>query len=197
MKKNKRVILILSLVVVLLIGLSGYTVHGKKKFLSEGEMLPQFTLSEPLGKAEQTYLGLKNRQPFEISQIPAKLILIELFEVNCGICSEQAPMNNKLYKMIDHNKLSRDIKMIGIGAGNNVKQLGVYKKKKKVPFPLFTDKKYEVFRKVGKPGVPFHILVDQKGNVLLTELGLIENIEDFFPRDRENLRTAITAKKHP
>ena len=180
MKKNIRIVHTLSLVVVLLIGLSSHTVHGKKKFLSEGMILPQFTLSEPLGEAEQTYLGLKDRQPFEVTQVPAKLILIELFEVNCGICSEQAPMNNKLYKMIEQNKLNRDIKMIGIGAGNNVKQLGVYKKKKRVPFPLFTDRKFEVFRKVGKPGVPFHSLVDQKGNVLLTEVGLIENIEDFF-----------------
>ena len=181
MKKNIQVVHILSLAVALLIGLSSHTVHGKKKFLSEGMTLPQFKLSEPLGEAEQTYLGLKDRQPFELSQGPAKLILIELFEVNCGICNEQAPLNNKLYNIIKHNEeLSRNIKMIGIGAGNNAKQISVYKKKKRVPFPLFTDQKFEIFRKVGKPGVPFHILVDQKGNVLLTELGLIENVEDFF-----------------
>ncbi|MDB4444564.1 TlpA family protein disulfide reductase [bacterium] len=181
MKKNIRVVHILWLVVVLLIGLSSSPVQGKKKFLSEGMTLPQFTLSEPLGKAEQTYLGLKDRQPFELSQVPAKLVLIELFEVNCGICNEQAPLSNKLYNIIKHNEeLSRDIKMIGIGAGNNVKQIGVYKKKKRVPFPLFTDQKFEIFRKVGRPGVPFHILVDQKGNVLLTELGLIEDVEEFF-----------------
>jgi len=181
MKKNIRVVHILSLVVVLLIGLSSYTVHGAKKYLSSGMTMPQFTLSEPLGKAEQTYLGLKDRQPFELSQVSAKLILIELFEVNCGICNEQAPMSNKLYNIIKNNEeLSRDIKMIGIGAGNNAKQIGVYKKNKRVPFPLFTDQKFEIFKKVGRPGVPFHILVDQKGNVLLTELGLIENIEDFF-----------------
>ena len=181
MKKNIRVVHILPLVVVLLIGLSSYTVHGKKKFLSEGMTLPQFTLSEPLGKAEQTYLGLKDRKPFELSQVPAKLILIELFEVNCGICNEQAPLSNKLYNIIKNNEeLSQDIKMIGIGAGNNVKQIGVYKKKKRVPFPLFTDRNFEIFKKVGRPGVPFHILVDQKGNVLLTELGLIESVEDFF-----------------
>ena len=181
MKKNIRVVHILWLVVVLLIGLLSSPVHGKKKFLSEGMTLPQFTLSEPLGKAEQKYLGLKDRQPFELSQVPAKLVLIELFEVNCGICNEQVPLSKKLYNIIKQNEeLSRDIKMIGIGAGNNVKQIGVYKKKKRVPFPLFTDQKFEIFRKVGRPGVPFHILVDQKGNVLLTELGLIEDIEDFF-----------------
>jgi len=180
MKENRRGIQILWFFVVVLFGLSSLPAHGAK-FLSPGMTMPQVTLSEPLGTLEQTYLGLKDIQPFQLPQVPAKLILIEIFEVNCGICKEQAPLSNKLFNMIENNEaLNRDIKMIGIGAGNDVSQIGIYKKVNRVPFPLFTDPKFEIHRKVGRPGVPFHILIDQNGNVLLTELGLIENVEDFF-----------------
>ena len=180
MKQNRGGNHILWFFVVVLFGLTSLPAYGAK-FLSPGMTMPQFTLSEPLGTPEQTYLGLKDLQPFKLSQVPAKLILIEIFEVNCGICKEQAPLTNKLFNLIENNKeLSRDIKMIGIGAGDDVQQLAVYKKANRVPFPLFTDRKFEIHKSVGRPGVPFHILIDRKGNVLLTELGLMDNVEDFF-----------------
>ena len=45
--------------------------------LTVGSQLPQFTLPAPDSEQSQAYLGLKTKQPFLLSAIKAKLIVIE------------------------------------------------------------------------------------------------------------------------
>ncbi len=129
------------------------------------------------------YLELKNLSSFDISQIPAKLILIEVFSFYCPICHKQAPIANKLYKYIQQDpKLRKDIKMIAIGAGNTPKEIEVYKANFRVPFPLFSDADFQIHKKIGEPRTPFTILVTNKGKVLLTHQGVIEDLDEFIQK---------------
>ncbi len=69
----------------LLIGLlfisQGASAFGAQaNVLAVGSQVPQFTLAAPNSPEEQTYLGLKSNEPFTLSGIGSKLVLIEFLE---------------------------------------------------------------------------------------------------------------------
>jgi len=151
--------------------------------ISSGSNLPQFKLNAPDDIEARQYLGLKDLKVFYISQLSAKLILIEVFSFYCPICHKQAPVANRLYKFIQQDpKLRKDIKMIAIGAGNSQKEIEVYKANFRVPFPLFSDLDFQIHKKIGEPRTPFTILVTNKGKVLLTHEGVIEDLDEFIQK---------------
>jgi len=151
--------------------------------ISSRTNLPKFKLNVSDDAEARQYLELKNLKSFDISQIPAKLILMEIFSFYCPICHKQAPIANKLYKFIQQDpKLRKDIKMIGIGAGNNQKEIEVYKSNFRVPFPLFSDVNFNIHKKIGEPRTPTTILVTNKGKVLLTHRGVMENLDEFIQK---------------
>ena len=182
MRQNRLFIHFLLVVVCILIVFSSYpyNAYGVTNITSQMS-LPQFKLDVSESAEVKQYLGLKNLKSFTISQIPAKLILIEIFSLYCPICHKQAPIANKLYKFIQQDpKLSKDIKMIGIGAGNNQKEVEVFKTKFRIPFPLFCDPNFNIHKKIGEPRTPFTILVTNKGKVFLTHSGVVEDVDQFL-----------------
>jgi peroxiredoxin len=157
------------------------------KILSAGDELPDFALRIPASEEIREYLGLKDAKTFSVTQLPAKLVLIEVFGVYCPVCAKQAPSMNKLYKFIqDNSDLTNDIKMIGVASGNKYKEIDVYKTKFKVPFPVFEDPYLNVHKKLGSPGIPFVIVTTNTGKVLQTHGGYIDNIEEFFAQIKKH-----------
>ncbi len=184
MEQKRLIICPLYLLTCILISLFFYPsyTYGVEA-ISVGMSLPQFVLEASDTIEAKQYLGVKNPKSFPISQISAKIILIEVFSFYCPICHKQAPIVNRIYKFIQQNpELSTDIKIIGIGAGNNQKEIEIYRAKYKTPFPLFSDPNFKIHKKIGEPRTPFTILVDNKGKVLLTHFGVVENAEEFFSK---------------
>lgn len=172
-----RHVIIFSLVIVI------FCPFQESKALTVEKSLPQFTLNLDGNSSAQKYLGLKNNKPFSISDVQAKLILIEVFSLYCPICQKQAPVANKIYKYIQQNsELSKDIKMIGIGAGNNQREVNVFRETFRVPFPLFTDPDFVIHKKLGEPRTPMTILTMKNGKILSIHYGVIENAEDFVQK---------------
>lgn len=153
--------------------------------ISLGMTLPQFALEVPDPAPVEQYLGLKNTGSLLISQIPAKLILIQFFSLYCPHCHRQAPITNKVFKIIREDQtLDRDCKMIGIGVGNGSRETDAYKNKFRVQFPLFPDQTYEVHKKLGEPRTPFILVVSNTGKVLLTQEGIIKDVDEFLHQVR-------------
>jgi hypothetical protein len=118
--------------------------------------------------------------------MPAKLVLIELFSLYCTVCQKQAPKANKIYKLIEGDEgLREDIKMIGIGVGNNQKEIGFFKTHYRVPFPLCPDPYFEIHKKLEEPRTPFILLVDPDGKVLMTHSGVVKDLDGFLSEIRE------------
>jgi peroxiredoxin len=152
----------------------------ESKALTVDKSLPQFTLNLDDDNNSQKYLGLKNKKSFSVSHIQAKLILIEVFSLYCPICQKQAPIANKIYKYIQQNpELSKDIKVIGIGAGNNEREVSVFRETFRVPFPLFPDPDFTVHKKLSEPRTPTTILATSNGKILSVHHGVIEDVEGF------------------
>lgn len=186
MTQKKLLLRSLWLLLCISIILSSYLspVFGLKT-LAPGMILPQFKLDATEAEEVKQYLGLKNLKSFPLSQIPANLILIEVFSLYCPICQKQAPIANTIYNFIQNNpKLRKDIKMIGIGAGNNLKEIKAYKTQFRVSFPLFSDADFSIHKKMGEPRTPFTILVNRNGKILFTHFGVVEDVDAFIRKIR-------------
>lgn len=127
--------------------------------------LMKTVLPTPSEAALREYLGLKEGDGFAIPDIPAKAAIIEIFSMYCPHCQREAPDINRLYEKISADeKLGKHVKFIGIGAGNSDFEVGIFKKKFKIAFPLFSDSDFAIHKKLGEVRTPYFIGVELRGN---------------------------------
>ena len=154
--------------------------EGEKAF-SVGKTLPQFTLDAPASAKERKYLGVKEGKTFSLTQLPAKIVVLEIFQVTCHHCRKQAPILNKVYKLIRQDSAMRnDIKMLGLAAKGTEDLVGLWRRQLRVPFPLFTDPELEIWKKIGKPGTPCTMVLTSNAKVLSAHLGELKDSGKFF-----------------
>jgi hypothetical protein len=93
---------------------------------------------------------------------------------------------NRLYNVIEEDPvLKKDIAMFALAIGNNAKQAEMYRKKLRVPFPILTDQKGEIWMALEKPGTPTLLLCTPEGKVLAFHQGVIEDLDEFLGEIRE------------
>jgi len=149
-----------------------------------GGCLPDFKLPIPENTADKEYLGLTTSGQFNIGQIKAQVIIIEILSMYCPYCQREAPEVNRVYEIIENNlNLKGRIKLIGIGAGNTPFEVQIYKEKYSVPFPVFSDEDFSLHKAFGEVRTPFFIGVtikpDSTQQVFYAKLGGIEGAESF------------------
>ena len=152
-----------------------------------GESLPPFELPIPRDARAQSYLGLSGTGQFTISQIEAKVVIIQIFSMYCPVCQKEAFRVNKLYRTIQKRKDLKDkIKIIGIGTGNTAFEVGFFRKKYEVDFPLFSDENLSIHRILGKLRTPYFIGVkinrDGSNEVFYSRLGQFKDVNSFLKR---------------
>ena len=152
-----------------------------------GGTLPDIMLPIPKDYSEKNYLdlGVFGFGTFKIPEIKAKLVIIEIFSMYCPYCQREAPNVNQLFAKIDDNpSLKGKIKIIGIGAGNTSYEVGTFKKKYNVPFPLFADADYVIHKMVGEVRTPYFIgvKINPGGShqVIYSKLGEIGGVDQFL-----------------
>lgn len=161
---------------------------------------PNLTFSQPLSKAERTYLGVPQKAMFSFREIKGELILVELLNTYCFNCQKQAPIFVELYSSIKQNPTLKDkVKMIGIAAGNNPDEVKAFKEAYQIPYPIFSDSRFDAHMAVGSPRTPFTLWVrkDSQGNgvVVSTHLGLIESKEKVLSETRAVLQYNLALLK--
>ncbi len=165
-----------SLVIVFL----SWTFHAPA--LAEGSLpvkggkLPIIRLPIPKDSNEKIYLGLSGDGFFEIPQIRSKGVLIKIFNLYCPICQSTAAAMTEVYHQIENNPGLRDkLKLIGIGAGNNLLEIEVFKHNLNIPFPIFPDENFKIHQALGEARIPFFIAVkiekDRSPEIVHTHLG--------------------------
>ena len=117
-----------------------------------------FSLPAPKDAFQRSYLGLDTLDPFLLNQIQAKILIIEIFSMYCPICQREAADVNKLFELIQKNpKLNNLVRLIGIGAGNSAYEVNFFKENYQIEFPLFSDTKFVIHKKIGEVGTPYFI----------------------------------------
>jgi peroxiredoxin len=152
-----------------------------------GERLPPFELPFPHETEAKNYLGLSGTGKFTIPQIKARVVIIQIFSMYCPVCQKEAFRVNKLYQAIQKRKDLRDkIKLIGIGTGNTDFEVGFYRDKYKVDFPLFSDEDESIYEILGELRTPYFIGVkinrDGSDEVFYSRLGQFRDTSGFLKR---------------
>lgn len=156
------------------------------KGIPPGTTLPEFPMEMPDSSEVRKYLGIQEANTFTLSQISGKLVLVEFYSMYCPVCQRQAPRTNKIYKSIqDDPVLNKDIKVIGVGLTNKQQEIDIYKNTFRVDFPIIADPEKNIAEKTGIKDIPMIVLVDKKGTVLLSHLGVIDQIDEFLKEIRE------------
>ena len=185
---KKRFLTSLQLLVCLLFVLPCCSVYGSQPFPA-GSQLPRSTLPAPDSQQTLSYLGLTTTATYTISQIDAKLVLIEVLSALCPVCQANAPVMNRLYRTVQNDAdLARDVKIIGICTANNETQTDAFRKNFKVPFPLIPDEHYAIALTVKVTKTPTTILVTHSGKVLWSHSGVIRDFDGLLRELRENLK---------
>ena len=79
MRKDCR---LLGLVLLLFLGLSCHSAHAAETGgIAVGATLPVFKMEAPAARADQEYLGLNGSEPFTLSEVSGKLIIMDFFAV--------------------------------------------------------------------------------------------------------------------
>jgi len=126
----------------------------------KGGKLPAIYLRIPRDSDEKIYLGLLGEGFFEIPQIKAEGVLIKIFNLYCPVCQSSALAMAKLYRQIENSPdLKNKIKLIGIGAGNTVMEVEVFRQTNNIPFPIFPDEDLTIHNLLGEVRIPSFIAI--------------------------------------
>ena len=150
---------------------------------AEGDMFPKLKLRLPREMHDRAYLKV-SKDPFLLSQVDSKVLIVEIFSMYCPHCQKEAPNVNGLYKAITAGpKLKSRIKMLGIGAGNSSFEIGVFRDHYKIEFPLVPDADKIVCERLGVVGTPhFFVLWKKPGGwqVVYSKEGSIGDPKAFL-----------------
>lgn len=211
MKNTKRCICINLTFVVVAICFATSTYAAPKGVIRSGDMFPEIILPSPHNSVDATYLGVTAGQGFTPSQIDADVLLIEFFNVHCPHCIEQAPSYNKLYRHIQKHLNTKDhIKMISIAVGNLDDEVEAFKSEHQIPYPVFCDTNFAIWRAIGGKVSPFSVFVRQNhfnseshtaGVICATHSGtnhryrkIYSQLEDILEMTEEELTSFVADK---
>jgi thiol-disulfide isomerase/thioredoxin len=149
----------------------------------------------PKDAADKKYLNISGSffsSTFKIPQISARVIILQVFSMYCPYCQKDAPHVNNLFNRIENDPaLKGKIKLLGVGAGNSDYEVGLFRKKYNVLFPLFSDGDFRIHKLLGEVRTPYFIGVkinpDGSHQVFYSKLGAIEGGEETFLREMISL----------
>jgi len=122
---------------------------------------------------------------FRIPQIKGDAVILEIFSMYCPYCQAEAPNVKALYEKIEKTAALRGkIKIVGIGVGNNPYEVGTFKKKYQIPFPLFPDGDFSLHKKFGEVRTPYFIVIRNFPNgsylIVYSKLGAFGDVDQFL-----------------
>jgi len=85
----------------------------------------------------------------------------------------------------EDSSLNSDIRVFGVAVGDELKQITAFKKQFRVFFPVVPDTDGDVYGDLGIPGVPYTVVTNKEGKVLMTHSGVIEDLDKMLKEIRE------------
>jgi len=179
---------------------SGPWAKEKGRVVTPGDFFPEYSFPMTLTRSDTEYLGLPQKffglvkgDNFSLKDVKADLIVVEFLNKYCFSCQLQAPVMNQVFSMVQQDpQLKERVKFIGIGAGNNEREVGSFKEEKKVPFPVIPDPKFLAYEAIGEPGAtPFTLFIRKTDSGLLvarTKVGFTKDPKKILKEMNDSLK---------
>ena len=152
--------------------------------LAVGSIMPELELKGQISPDLLDSLGLDGPEPWLLSKIKAKAIILMVYSMYCPYCQAEAPALNNLHALIRARGLDQDLTMIGVGVGNSDFEVKVFREKYAVTYPLFSDPDFIINKAIGEVRTPFFYVLrkDEEKGMLITHtwLGQLDSIEQFL-----------------
>ena len=166
MKKSTIVpaILILSL---------AFPLAASTKIVSPGDFFPEYAFRADVTSADAAYLGVAEvmdlEGEFHVEDIWGDILVLELFNRFCFGCQQGAPLVNRAYELVASDpSLSRKVRFLGIGVGNNMKTVNDFRREFDVQFPLVPDPGFGILDALGNPGgTPYTMILRKTSEGLM------------------------------
>ena len=145
----------------------------------------RFTLPPPDSVQTQAYLGLEAMKQFKVSDIKAKIVVIEVMSGFCSACQANAPVLNDIYKTIQADSGLADVKVIAIAIADDKAGVETFKKQFNAIFPILLDENREIMRSKSIKATPITIVVStEDARVLFSQPGVIPDADGFVKQVR-------------
>ena len=171
---------------------------GQGTAIKVGDYFPNISLTGPFCLEDKKYLGLSERKAHSLSCIRAGFILVNCFSIYCPVCQAHAVKLNKLHDLVQgDNFISRNMKMIGIGMGNNSKEVAYFKKYFNISYPLIPDPDFKIHKALKEARTPLVVIIDKRLRPykILTILDFAREPEKLIEDIRAELRKIKPAIK--
>ncbi len=186
--RQRRFSLLLALLccsLILVVSASGKKSAKGTKF---GDLFPRYTFPPSASSQDLAYLGISEGKSFTLGDIKADLIVLELINIYCTSCQKQAPIYNEVFALVESDPLMKGkVKWMGVGVGNNEREVESFRREKNIPFPIFPDIRFDFYQAIGGPGgirTPLTLLVrkDEKGRGIIVEshMGFLGGKKEIF-----------------
>jgi hypothetical protein len=147
----------------------------------KGSVLPAMTIASPASAEERHYLGLGPGPTFDIGQIAADTVVLEIIGVYCPQCHVQLPLFNKLYFRLQKDpQLAAKVKFAAIAVGANATEVAYLKEQFKIPYPVMVDPPFTIHKQLAEPRTPFTMLITGGNQVAFAHLGIISDMDLFL-----------------
>ena len=138
-----------------------------------GSQAPDFSLKDINGKVVR------------LSDLRGKVVLLEFWATWCAPCKETIPALIAL----DKQYMGRDFALISIAmdeGSSAIKRLQEFSSRQKITYPVLMDNQ-ETSQAYNVRGVPVSFLIDKKGIIVKTHVGLLENYKAVISGETDKL----------
>ncbi|MBU1206776.1 MAG: hypothetical protein KKH04_07610 [Proteobacteria bacterium] len=205
MKKAKNFLVMLLIAAVIAISYVPAWALEKGRIITPGDFFPEFSFPMTLANPDIEYLGIPQKffglvkaDSSSLKEAKAELIVLEYLNKYCFSCQLQAPVMNQVFTMVDKDpQLKGRIKFLGIGAGNNQREVDSFRAEKKILFPIVPDPKFLAYEAIGDPGAtPFTLFIrktDSGHLVAHIKVGLTKDPEKILKEINDSLKADVNA----
>ena len=144
--------------------------------------LPALSFNAPVNARGAQYLGISPQTAsFSLNDVDARVIVVEVFQVQCFHCQEEAHYVNELFEQLNQEGLYSQVKVMAIAYGNTPFEVTMYARKYHVPFAMIADPRQKTIAVDSTPA--YFILEPLPGGgarVLYSMYGMLPEIDQFI-----------------
>jgi peroxiredoxin len=152
--------------------------------LPAGSEMPAVTLPAPENDSGASYLGVEPGESFQPKDIEAKALILQIMNMYCIHCQREASHVNQLYRLIEEKGLAGQLKVLAIGAKNTPYEVGLFRERYEVPFPILPDPELELHSALGERATPHFYVVDltqgDQGKIVISHKGPLPKLQELM-----------------